>query len=69
MSYFGFRGESGSAVFDNDGCIIGLVFGAQMPQQAYTEASWVYVTPIEDVFRDIIKFSGGQITNVRVAGC
>ncbi|KAL6409836.1 hypothetical protein AUP68_06234 [Ilyonectria robusta] len=58
-------GDSGSVVFDKNGCVLGLAFRGARPQQA--EREYGYVTPIEDVFADIKLFSGGAITDIRIA--
>lgn len=62
---FADRGDSGAAVWDGSGRLVGLVFTGHAPRQAGKQAL-AYVTPIEDVFEDIIAFSKGQITGIRV---
>lgn len=61
---FGNCGDSGAVVFDQNGRVVGLLFSAQRPQQ--TEGGYALVTPIEDVFHDIIQFSEG-ISDIRIA--
>jgi hypothetical protein len=65
------HGDSGSVVFDDKGCIVGLLFRGQVLNQAALGGTGVtYVTPIEDVFLDIKKFTRGtecEITHIRVA--
>jgi hypothetical protein len=63
---FGSYGDSGAVVYNSQGEILGLVFAGQKPQQAYPEG-FTYITRIEDVFKDIIDFSEGQITDIRIA--
>ncbi|KAH6953593.1 hypothetical protein DER45DRAFT_528167 [Fusarium avenaceum] len=60
-------GDSGSVVFDNNGSIVGLLFRGQPPQRSDGRVGLAYVTPIEDVLRDIKSFMGGVITDIRVA--
>ncbi|KAH6982337.1 hypothetical protein BKA56DRAFT_550287 [Ilyonectria sp. MPI-CAGE-AT-0026] len=56
-------GDSGSVVFDKNGCVLGLAFMGWRPQQS--RGGYGYVTPIEDIFADIK--SGGTITDIRIA--
>ncbi|KAF5571550.1 hypothetical protein FPHYL_297 [Fusarium phyllophilum] len=64
-------GDSGAAVFDEKGCIVGLLFRGQVLKQVNPGRSGLtYVTPIEDVFSDIKKLTKGtegEITDIRVA--
>ncbi|KAK1762459.1 hypothetical protein QBC33DRAFT_551924 [Phialemonium atrogriseum] len=60
-------GDSGAVVFDKRGRALGVVFTGQTPQQAGSDG-YCFVTPIEDVFRDIKEFSKGDITDIRIAG-
>ncbi|KAF5702036.1 hypothetical protein FMUND_13654 [Fusarium mundagurra] len=64
-------GDSGAVVFDDKGCIVGLLFRGQVPNKAGAGGTGVtFVTPIEDVFSDIKKFTKGtkfEITDIRVA--
>ncbi|KAK1761920.1 hypothetical protein QBC33DRAFT_614651 [Phialemonium atrogriseum] len=62
---FGDHGDSGSVVYDAEGQVLGLLFTGLSPQQ--TNAGHTFVTPIEDVFEDVIKFSKGGITDIRIA--
>ncbi|KAF4498924.1 hypothetical protein FAGAP_4937 [Fusarium agapanthi] len=68
---FSGHGDSGAAVFDHKGCIVGLLFRGQVPNRTDLAGTGVtYVTPIEDVFLDIKKFTKGtkcEITHIRVA--
>ncbi|KAG4264933.1 hypothetical protein FPRO04_10112 [Fusarium proliferatum] len=68
---FSGHGDSGAAVFDDKGCIVGLLFRGQVPNKAgYGGTGVTYVTPIEDVFADIKKLTKGtecEITSIRVA--
>ncbi len=66
-SRFGDFGDSGAVVFDGKGTAVGLVLTGQSPQQCHPDCVW-FVTPIEEVFGDIMAASGGDITGVRVAG-
>ncbi|KAH7179974.1 uncharacterized protein B0J16DRAFT_347994 [Fusarium flagelliforme] len=56
---------AGSIVYDEWGCILGLLSRGLQPQRA--EDFHVYVTPIEHVFRHIKESSNGRIVDVRVA--
>ncbi|KAK1834231.1 hypothetical protein QBC39DRAFT_431989 [Podospora conica] len=58
-------GDSGAAVYDEVGRIIGLVFRGQQPHQAGTERL-TYVTPIEDIFKDIKDISQGDVVGIRL---
>ncbi|KAF4500075.1 hypothetical protein FAGAP_3737 [Fusarium agapanthi] len=60
------KGDSGSVVFDELGGIVGLVFRGHKHHNSYNDG-YGYVTPIEHVFEDIMDFSNGQITDIRVA--
>lgn len=61
---YGRRGDSGAAVFDAEGRIVGMVLGGQTPQGV--QASFCVVTPIEDILEDIKESSKGQITDIRL---
>jgi S1-C subfamily serine protease len=63
---FGNHGDSGAVVYNSQGEVLGLLFAGQKPQQAYPEG-FTYITRIEDVFKDIIDFSEGNITDIRIA--
>ncbi|KAH6617986.1 hypothetical protein B0J18DRAFT_436105 [Chaetomium sp. MPI-SDFR-AT-0129] len=59
-------GDSGSVVWDTNGCAVGLLFRGQSPAQSM---NWfTYVTPIEDVFASIKARSGGKIEEIRFLG-
>ncbi|WXC67436.1 hypothetical protein SNK03_013229 [Fusarium graminearum] len=60
------HGDSGSVVFDRDGGVLGLFFRGSKPRNS-ADAGYGLVTPIELVFKDIIAFSKGGITEIRVA--
>ncbi|KAL5592053.1 hypothetical protein FOVSG1_010942 [Fusarium oxysporum f. sp. vasinfectum] len=60
------KGDSGSVVFDELGGIVGLVFRGHKHERSYNDG-YGYVTPIEHVFEDIVAFSKGHITDIRVA--
>jgi hypothetical protein len=59
------RGDPGSVVFDEEGRALGLLSRGHRPQQAVNQC--LYITPIEDIFDDIKKFSKGGITDIRIA--
>ncbi|KAH6855939.1 hypothetical protein B0I37DRAFT_366160 [Chaetomium sp. MPI-CAGE-AT-0009] len=59
-------GDSGSLVWDTNGCAVGLLFRGQSPGQS--SAWFVYVTPIEDVFESIKAKSEGKIEKIRFLG-
>ncbi|KAF5022158.1 hypothetical protein F66182_5793 [Fusarium sp. NRRL 66182] len=61
------KGDSGSAVFDGAGRIVGLFFTGTMLNNAAERGTAGYVTPIEYVFQDIKDFSKGRITDIRIA--
>lgn len=63
---FAEQGDSGAAVYDQEGRILGIVFRGQMPQQS--RQGYAMVTPIEDVFEDIKKLSEGKVEDIRVLG-
>ena len=65
-SLFARNGDSGSIVWDEDGRALGLVFTGQKVTGA-KKHKLVYVTPLDEVFDDIKKLSGGRITHVRIA--
>lgn len=56
---FSKEGDSGALIFDNDGGVIGLLFGG-CPRKHTS-----YFTPIESVFADIKKVTGAM--DVRIA--
>ncbi|KAM0208431.1 hypothetical protein ACHAQD_011640 [Fusarium lateritium] len=60
-------GDSGSAVFDDNGCIVGLLCRGQSPQRSQGTVGLTYVTPIEYVLADIKAFFGDVFTDIRVA--
>lgn len=62
---FGTKGDSGSVVWDRKGQAVGLLFTGQKPQGA--KQTLTYVMAIEDLFMDIIKFSKGEIKEIRIA--
>jgi len=46
-----------------------LLFRGQVPHGVDSgKAHLTYITPIEDVFLDILDFSKGGITDIKVAG-
>ncbi|KAK0620846.1 hypothetical protein B0T14DRAFT_430778, partial [Immersiella caudata] len=47
--------DSGSAVFDKAGCVVGLLFRGHAPQRTEKRKGITYVTSIEDVFESIKK--------------
>ena len=59
---FARSGDSGSAVWDRGGHLVGLLWGAGKVGNTVFAA----VIPIEDVFADILRVSGGKITDIRV---
>ena len=59
-------GDSGSIVWDTNGCAVGLLFRGQSPGQC--RGWFVYVTPIEDVFASIKAKSKGKIEEIRFLG-
>ncbi|KAM0358435.1 hypothetical protein ACHAO7_003516 [Fusarium culmorum] len=63
---FALPGDSGAAVYDDQGCIVGLLFTGQVPING-SHSGIGYVTPIEYVFNDIMDTFKGQITDIRVA--
>ncbi|KAK0644634.1 hypothetical protein B0T16DRAFT_418009 [Cercophora newfieldiana] len=65
-SLFARNGDSGSIVWDEDGRALGLVFTGQKVTGA-NKHKLVYITPLEEVFDDIKKLSGGRITHIRIA--
>ncbi|KAK3364727.1 hypothetical protein B0T24DRAFT_683361 [Lasiosphaeria ovina] len=62
---FSTRGDSGSVVWDKEGRAVGLLFRGQK-LQAVVEETLTYITPIHDVFADIMAFSGGGIKEIRI---
>ncbi|KAK0725662.1 hypothetical protein B0H67DRAFT_551171 [Lasiosphaeris hirsuta] len=65
-SLFARNGDSGSIVWDEEGRALGLVFTGQKVTGA-KKHKLVYVTPLDEVFDDIKKFSGGRTTHIRIA--
>ncbi|KAK3364745.1 hypothetical protein B0T24DRAFT_638557 [Lasiosphaeria ovina] len=63
---FATYGDSGSVVWDKEGRIVGLLFTGQTPQGTSSQ-TLSYITPIHDVFEDIMKFSNGEIKEIRLA--
>ncbi|KAF7548013.1 hypothetical protein G7Z17_g7349 [Cylindrodendrum hubeiense] len=61
---FADRGDSGAVVFDEEGNVVGLLFGGQQPQG--NDTGYGLVTPIEDVFQDIKDRSKDDITHIRI---
>lgn len=59
-------GDSGSAVWDENGGIVGLFFRGHSINKSFDDGFGL-VTPIELVFEDIKQFSKGTITEIRVA--
>lgn len=62
---FATKGDSGSVVWDEQGRAVGLLFRGRVVQQ--TDRIVAYITPINDVFEDIMKFSQGSIKEIRIA--
>jgi hypothetical protein len=58
------HGDSGSALFDEDGGIVGLLFRCHKHVDS-CDRGYEFATPIEHVFADIKNFTG--ITNIRIA--
>lgn len=65
MRYLASHGDSGAAVFDRSGHVIGLLLTGQTPENANNPGPAV-ITPIEDVLADIKISSGEQITDIRI---
>ncbi|EQK99319.1 Peptidase cysteine/serine, trypsin-like protein [Ophiocordyceps sinensis CO18] len=63
---FATHGDCGAVVFDEEGQVVGLVFGGRTPEQTGLGAV-VLVSPIEDVFRSIKEISRNTIKDVRIA--
>ncbi|KAK1760432.1 hypothetical protein QBC47DRAFT_396428 [Echria macrotheca] len=61
----GDQGDSGSVIWDEEGRLAGLLYRGLKPHRA--ENSLIYITPIHDVFKDIVDFSEGYIKSVRLA--
>ncbi|KAJ6441114.1 putative AC transposase [Purpureocillium lavendulum] len=59
--------DSGAWVWNEDSQLVGMVFAGMRTASGNTQDPLTYVTPIRDVFDDIRAFSGGRITEVRVA--
>ncbi|KAK1751145.1 hypothetical protein QBC47DRAFT_464338 [Echria macrotheca] len=64
---FSAAGDSGSVAWDRKGRAVGLVFGGLRPTGVLGTAGLTYITPIHDVFKDIMEFSDGEITDIRIA--
>jgi hypothetical protein len=64
---FANKGDSGAAVWDRKGCIVGLLFRGLAPHQTGRQ-TYALVTPIEDVVKSIIDKSQGNILGVRILG-
>ncbi|KAF5990159.1 hypothetical protein FBULB1_206 [Fusarium bulbicola] len=60
------HGDSGSAVFDSEGGIVGLFFRGHTPEGTL-DTGHGYATPIELVFQDIKDFSEQGVTDIRIA--
>lgn len=60
------RGDSGSILFDEEGCALGLLFTGCQPTSADRQGH-AFVTPIEYVFNHIVQSSNGRILEVRIA--
>ena len=65
------HGDSGSAVWDDHGKLVGLAFTGRQPKVTENGGSIdrgrAYVTPISEIFRDIVAYSKGAVTHIRVA--
>lgn len=59
------NGDSGSVVYDKEGKAVGLLFRGHKSHNVVNQHA--YITPIEDIFEDIKKFSSGQVTDIRIA--
>ncbi|KAG7412947.1 hypothetical protein Forpe1208_v008455 [Fusarium oxysporum f. sp. rapae] len=65
---FGFRGDSGSIVYDERGGIVGLMFRGQVLNTSAQSSALIYVTPIEHVFNSIKgAHRKDEIEDIRVA--
>ena len=62
---FGDTGDSGSVVFDRGGHVVGLLFRGQKVR--FAAKTLTFITPIGDVFKDIIDMAAGDILDIRVA--
>jgi hypothetical protein len=60
-------GDSGSVVFDSNGCAVGLLFRGLRPNNDNNMVGLTYVTPIEHVLKDIKEFCKGKIVDIRIA--
>ncbi|KAJ4135903.1 hypothetical protein NW768_003505 [Fusarium equiseti] len=58
-------GDGGAAVFDSEGRVVGLLTRGQRAWK--DDKGYGFVTPIEDVFADIIDSTEGDIKAVRIA--
>jgi len=63
---FADAGDGGAAVFDSEGRVVGLLTRGQKAWR--DNKGYAFVTPIEDVFEDIIDSTEGDIQAVRIAG-
>jgi hypothetical protein len=61
---FAERGDSGAAVWDREGRVVGLLFRGPAPHQC--ARGYALGTPIEDVFESIIAVSKGRIVDIRI---
>jgi len=61
------RSDSGAWIWNQDSQLVGMVFGGMSPASGTTKDALTYVTPIQDVFADMIDFSAGRIAEIRVA--
>lgn len=62
---FADAGDGGAAVFDSEGRVVGLLTRGQKAWR--DNKGYAFVTPIEDVFEDIIDSTEGDIQAVRIA--
>lgn len=60
------RGDSGAAVWNASGELLGLMFTGLSPQGTENRG-YSFITPIEDVLADIKRISHGKITDIRVS--
>ncbi|KAF5022747.1 hypothetical protein F66182_5162 [Fusarium sp. NRRL 66182] len=63
-SAFAKPGDSGAVVVGKQGEVVGLLTAGQKPQNNST--GYVFVTPIEDIFSDMVRHSRGKITDIRI---
>lgn len=62
--HFGLLGDSGAAVYNQNGLFVGILFTGLVPRQTDKENN-TYVTPIEYVLEDIKAFTG--VASIRLA--